>query len=137
MASGAVLKARKDEIIQGSIPRTPRHGKSIASHSRRTLALDLICANTSAGKHLKSMVEKLVIGAVNAAAAVVVLKQELESLRQKNMAATDSIKVQSRKVLLRVRVVSASVVVQLRENSEKNERERIKRTEAKGAKALA
>lgn len=59
------------EKIDECVPRTPRHGKSIVAHTRRTIAL--IKNPTSSGS-LKVMIGKLSTSAAENAAQVVVLQ---------------------------------------------------------------
>jgi hypothetical protein len=132
--SGVAKAAENVEKRDSTIPRTPRHGKSIASHTKHTLAL--LNEDTPKKKHAKAMVQKLAIAAAEAAAQVVVLQQELDYLRQKNKAATDSLKVHSRKVLSKALVVTAEEVVRLREKWEEREKKKAEKAATKAAAAL-
>ncbi|KAH0603204.1 uncharacterized protein H6S33_008208 [Morchella sextelata] len=104
--------AEKAELL---IPRTPRHGKTIATHTKWTLAL-MGAAATPYRVLAKIMVEKLSLAAAENAAEVIILKQELEYLRKKKKAAVDSSKVKSKAVLSKALVVTTEEVPEQRQS---------------------
>lgn len=107
-----ITVASRKTVATSTILRTAGHGKSIASHTRRTRAL--IPVNSD----IHVMVQKQATGAAEAAAEIIILKQALEYLWKKNKAATDALKTHSRKVLSKALVISASDVIRLRSQSE-------------------
>lgn len=99
------------EKIDECVPRTHRHGRSIVAHTRCTISLT---KNPIPSDNLKVMIETLSTSGAENAAQVVVRQQELDHLRKKNKATTDSHKVQSRKVLSKALLVSSQEIVRLR-----------------------
>ena len=107
---------------QGSLqPRTPYHGKSLASHTRHTVAL--FKGKSPSTSHQKLMVEKLARAAEKATAENVILRSEIERLQQQTVAVAGIVKTKSQKVLSRALLVSAEDVVRLREESDRKEEE--------------
>lgn len=126
--------AEKAELV---MPRTPRHGKTITTHTKRTLALIGGAAATPNRLLAKTMVEKLSLVAAENAAEVIILKQELEYLRKKNKAAADSSKVKSKAVLSKALVVTTEEVVRLRTQWEEKQSAATLKSELRTARAAA
>ncbi|KAH0604038.1 uncharacterized protein H6S33_007069 [Morchella sextelata] len=126
--------AEKAELL---IPRTPHHGKRIATHTKWTPALMGGAAATPDRVLAKIMVEKLSLAAAENAAEVIILKQELEYLRKKNKAAVDSSKVKSKAVLSKVLVVTTEEVVRLRTQWEEKQSAATLKSEQRTARAAA
>jgi len=102
-------------------PRTPYHGKSLASHTRHTVSL--FKSQSPSTSHQKLMVEKLARAAEKATAENVILRSEIERLQQQTIQVAGIVKTKSRKVLSRALLVSAEDVVRLREESDRKEEE--------------
>lgn len=114
--------APKVKDYPGSLqPRTPYHGKSLASHTRHTVAL--FKSKSPSSSHQKLMVEKLARAAEKATAENVILWSEIERLQEQSVAVAGIVKTKSRKVLSRALLVSAEDVVRLREESDRKEEE--------------
>lgn len=126
-------KALNAEKKQALGPRTPRHGKSISIHTKRTIAL--VGNATPSRKLAQIMVEKLGLAAEESSAEVVVLWQELAYLRKKEKANSDSSRVQSRAVLSKALVVTTDEVVRLRNQWEEKQKITAARAIAKELKA--
>jgi len=63
-----------------SIPRTPYHGKSLVSHTRRTVPLFQRNSLSASSAYQKTMVEKLAQAAERATAENVILREEVKKL---------------------------------------------------------
>jgi len=119
------------------IPRTPYHGKSLASHTRRTVALFQKNTPSASSSHQKTMVEKLARAAECATAENVILREEVKKLRSRGAITNEVGKTKSRKVLSKALIVSVDDVIRLREADNQKETEKQAKMERAKAKKIA
>lgn len=112
-------------------PRTPHHGKSILTHTRKTMAL--FQGKTPQSAYRKMMVKKLADAAAKNTAENIILHEEIRKLREKSVISGGLAKIKSRKVLTKALVVSVEIVLELRAAHEEKERKALE----KAAKAAA
>ena len=119
------------------IPRTPYHGKSLASHTPRTVALFQRNSPSASSSHQKTMVEKLARAAERATAENVILREEVKKLRSRGAITSEIGKTKSRKVLSKALIVTVEDVIRLREADDKKETEKQAKKERANAKKIA
>lgn len=119
------------------IPRTPYHGISLASHTRRTVALFQRNSPSASSSHQKTMVEKLALAAERATAENVILREEVKKLRSRGAITSEIGKTKSRKVLSKALIVTVEDVIPLREADDKKETEKQAKKERANAKKIA
>ena len=124
------MQTPKEKGHQGPLqPRTPYHGKSLASYTQHTVAL--FKSQLPSTSHQKLMVEKLAQAANKATAENVILGSEIEQLQQQTIQIAGIMKTKSQKVLSSALLVLAADVVRLREESDrKEEKQKGKRLQA-------
>ena len=101
------------------VPKTPKHGRSILIHDRKTLAT--LPKSTPKSRYHQALVEKLFNTAAQAKADNVILTIENQNLRSKATSAADKEKTKSRKEMSKAQVISVQDVLRIREEQQKKD----------------
>jgi len=101
------------------VPGTPKHGRSILIHGRKTLAA--LPQSTLKRHYNHALVEKLFNAAAQAKADNIILTIENQNLRSKATSAADKEKTKSRKEMSKARVISVQDVLRIRQDQQKKE----------------
>jgi len=101
------------------VPGTPKHGRSILIHGRKTLAA--LPQSTLKSRYNHALVEKLFNAAAQAKADNVILTIENQNLHSKATSAADKEKTKSRKEMSKARVISVQDVLRIRQDQQKKE----------------
>ena len=115
-AATTTTAIKKQEFL---VPKTPKHGRSILIHGRKTLAA--LPKSTPKSRYHHALVEKLFNAAAQAKADNVILTIENQNLRSKATSAADKEKTKSRKEMSKARVISVQDVLRIREEQQKKE----------------
>ena len=110
---------------QFQVPVTPRHGRSILIHGRKTL--NALPKSTPRSQYNHALVTKLLNSAARATADNIILAIENANLREKATSVADRAKTKSRKEMSKARVISVEDVLRLRHEVEAKDHEQAER----------